>query len=195
MDYFSSDFHLGHANILKYDKREFQNITDHDWHIINMIKSTLTESDNFYYIGDWCLSSASLSERYMSEISSTGAKLFFIKGNHDKLDTIKLYKKYGAFLGEQSTVDILHEGKIYPIVLNHFSMRIWNRSHHGIYHLYGHSHDGLDKHGNYWGRSMDCGIMSALRIKGSYSLFTFPEIHNILSKRDVKLIDHHRNNK
>ena len=156
-----------------------------------MVMGTLKAGDNFYYLGDWGLTSVPKMEAYMATVASSGANLFFIKGNHDKKDTIHLYKKYGTFLGEQKCVKIWHEGKEYPIVLNHFAMRVWDRSHHGIYHLYGHSHDGLDKNGEEWGRSMDAGVMTALRIKGAYSLFTFPEIHRILEKRPVKVIDHH----
>jgi calcineurin-like phosphoesterase family protein len=30
-----------------------------------------------------------------------------------------------------------------PIVLCHYAMRVWNRAHHGAWHLYGHSHGKL----------------------------------------------------
>jgi hypothetical protein len=30
-----------------------------------------------------------------------------------------------------------------PIVLCHYAMRVWNRSHHGAWHLYGHSRGNL----------------------------------------------------
>jgi calcineurin-like phosphoesterase family protein len=191
MNYFSGDWHLGHANILKYDKRDFKNIDEHDQHLIKMATTTLKHGDNLYYDGDWALCALPKAEGYMAALASTGANLFFIKGNHDKKDTIRLYQKYGTFLGEQKCVYIQHEGTEYPIVMNHFAMRVWDRSHHGVYHLYGHSHDGLDKNGEVWGRSMDCGIMTALRLKGSYSLFSFPDIHGILGKRPTKVIDHH----
>jgi len=187
--YFSADWHLGHANILKFDKRDFRTIDEHDQALIKMATQTLKAGDNLYYGGDWALCPISKAEGYMAALASTGANLFFIKGNHDKKDIIRLYQKYGTFLGEQKCVKIQHEGQDYPIVLNHFAMRIWDRSHHGIYHLYGHSHDNLEREP--WGRSMDCGIMTALRLKGSYSLFSFPEIHKILEKRTIKIIDHH----
>jgi len=191
MDYFSSDWHLGHANILKFDKRDFKNVQEMDDYIIKMATRTLKTGDNFYYHGDWALCPLPKAEGYMAALASTGANLFFIKGNHDKKDNISLFKKYGTFLGEQKTINFRLNGQDYPTVLNHYAMRVWDRSHHGAYHLYGHSHDGLDKNGEVWGRSMDCGIMSALRVKGEYSLFTFEDIHNILSKRQIKVIDHH----
>ena len=191
MDYFSSDFHLGHANILKFDKRDFVNIGEHDQFMIKMCLRRLRPGDNFYYLGDFSLTQPYKTESYLATLKTSGANLFFIKGNHDKKENIKLFKEYGTFLGEKKTIKINMNGTEYVIVLDHFAGRVWDRSHHGSYHLYGHSHDGLDKAGNYWGRSMDVGIMSALRIKGEYDLFTFEEIHNILSKREIKIIDHH----
>ena len=186
-DYFSADWHLGHANILKFDKRNFKIIEEHDLFMVKMCIKTLKAGDNFYYVGDFSLTSPQKTESYLNAIKLSGANLFFIKGNHDKKDNINLFKKHGVFLGEKKTIKI--NDKV--IVLDHFANRVWDRSHHGSYHLYGHSHDSLDKHGNEWGRSMDCGIMSALRIKGEYGLFSFEDIDDILSKRQIKVMDHH----
>jgi calcineurin-like phosphoesterase family protein len=189
MDYFSSDWHLGHANILKFDKRNFKTIDEHDDYIIKMAMKTLKAGDNFYYLGDWALCPIPKMEAYLATLASSGANLYFIKGNHDKKDTIKLYKKYGTYLGQQECIRIQHEGQEYPIVLNHFAMRVWDRSHHNVYHLYGHSHDKLES--DPWGKSMDAGIMTYLRLHGDYGIFTFPQIHDILKQRPMKIIDHH----
>lgn len=187
-NYFTGDWHLGHANILKFDKRDFKTIDEHDDFMIKMSMKILKPGDNLYYVGDFSLTSPHKTEGYLSTLKSSGANLFFIKGNHDKKDNINLFKKYGIFFGEKKTIKINNT----VVVLDHFANRVWDRSHHGSYHLYGHSHDSLDKHGEEWGKSMDCGIMSALRIKGAYTLFTFEDIDTILSKRQIKVIDHHK---
>lgn len=41
-----------------------------------------------------------------------------------------------------------------PLVLCHYAMRVWNRSHHGTLMLYGHSHSNLL--GN--SQSLDVGV-------------------------------------
>jgi len=46
------------------------------------------------------------------------------------------------------------QDKPLPVVLCHYAMRTWDRSHYGSYHLYGHSHGKLERHG--W--SMDVGV-------------------------------------
>ena len=40
------------------------------------------------------------------------------------------------------------------IVLCHYALRVWDRSHHGAWHLYGHSHGNLPSQG----RSFDVGV-------------------------------------
>ena len=50
--YFSSDFHLGRKNILKYDNRPFESIELMNETIISNLESLLKKGDNFYYLGD-----------------------------------------------------------------------------------------------------------------------------------------------
>lgn len=191
MDYFSSDFHLGHTNILRYDNRDFKSIRDHDEYILNVCRNTLTPKDNFYYLGDFAYRNNQGDPKdYFDELAKIGCNLYFVKGNHDHRDTVTLFKKYGTYLGEKCTIKLRYKNEPYQVILDHFANRIWNRSHHGSFHLYGHSHDKLEHEP--WGRSMDVGIMSAFRINGDYSLFSFEQIHGILSARPIKLVgDHH----
>lgn len=192
-NYFSSDWHLGHTNILRYDKRPFKTIEEMDHEIIGNAVGDLEKGDNLYFLGDFALTkSKNTMEGYMKALAYTEANLFFIKGNHDKSDTIKLYERYGTYLGEQKKIKIVDKdamGGIQEIVLNHYAMRVWDKSHHGAWHLYGHSHDTLER--EEWGKSMDVGIPSAYRIFGVYAIFPYEDIKNIMKKRTAKIIDHH----
>lgn len=189
MEYFSSDWHLMHKNILKYDNRKFDSIDEMNHTIISNATKLLEKGDDFYYLGDFCLGSINGAEGFLKSLSYTEANLYFIKGNHDNRDIVKLYERYGTYLGEKKTIKIIYNGDTHTVVLDHFANRVWDKSHHGSFHFYGHSHDGLEY--DPWGRSIDVGIMTALRIKGEYTLFNFPELYNILRKREPKIIDHH----
>jgi calcineurin-like phosphoesterase family protein len=164
-----------------------------DHEIISNIVKRLQKGDDFYYLGDFALTkSKNAMEGYMKALVYTEANLFFIKGNHDKHDTIKLYERYGTYLGEQKKIKIEDKnarGGIQEIVLNHFAMRVWDKSHHGAWHLYGHSHDGLER--EVWGKSMDVGAPSAYRILEEYTIFSYQEVKDIMAGREVKVIDHH----
>lgn len=179
--YFSSDFHLGHVRVLRedYDNRPFESIEKHDASIIANHNSIVKPTDDFYFLGDFAFAKKEKTEAYLQQLM--GNK-FFIKGNHDHKDTIKLYERYGIYLGEQKRITIDKQ----DIILNHFAMRTWNRSHHGSFHLYGHSHGKLEA--NLWGKSMDVCI-----ILNNYFPFEFEQIRKLLNDRDAKLLgDHHK---
>ena len=103
--------------------------------IIKNVVGQLQKGDDLYYLGDFSLTkSHGEMEGHMLALALTGANLFFIKGNHDKRDTVKLYQKYGIYLGEQKMINVLDRDArdgLQNIVLNHYAMRVWDRSHHG----------------------------------------------------------------
>jgi len=184
--YFSSDFHLGRKNILKYDNRPFESIELMNETIISNLESLLKKGDNFYYLGDLSFEKdLSIIEDFLIRLKNTGANIFFIKGNHDYNHIIKLYKKYGTYLGDYAEIKIQNK----KIILMHYALRVWNGSHHGSWCLYGHSNDSLET--TEWGKSMDCGIVSSARILGSWIPFEFNDIKDILDKREIKKVDLH----
>jgi calcineurin-like phosphoesterase family protein len=63
-------------------------------------------------------------------------------------------------------------------------MRIWNRSHHGTWHLYGHSHGSLEHSPN--GRSFDVGVNL-----WDYKPLSFEQVYDEMNKRKISKIDHH----
>ena len=177
MDYFSSDYHLGHANVIKYDGRPFKNVGQMDEAIIENHNSIVGEEDNFYFLGDLSFNDKR-TEEYLQRLN--GNK-FFIKGNHDSYKKhIPLFKKYGTYLGELAEIDI----KGQKIVLCHYSMRVWNKSHRGAWHLYGHSHHSLPDDPN--SLSFDVGCNG-----WDYKPLSFGQVFAVMSKKTWKAIDHH----
>jgi calcineurin-like phosphoesterase family protein len=190
--WFSSDYHFGHKNILKYDKRPFKDIEEHDEEIIARHNQVVIQSDDVYYLGDYGLTDS----RYLKNIFPRMlGNWYFIKGNHDKSETIALYERFGIYLGEQKRITI--QGQ--EIILNHFGMRVWDKCHKGAWHLYGHSHGGIDyKHEDLdddtfkllldqptpWYKSMDVCILL-----NDYYPFELPEIRKIFDKREQ--MNHH----
>ena len=185
--YFISDPHFGHKNIIKYANRPFTSVDEMDETIIKNWNGMIGKTDAVYILGDVSLTS---SERTNEILNRLNGRLYLIKGNHEKSvmsskenrDRFEWIKDYYEFKYE-------YNGKRNMIVMCHYAMRVWNKSHHGAYHLYGHSHDSLEH--EQWGKSMDVGIDSAARIFGEYRPFTFDEIDGILNKRIPKEIDHH----
>jgi len=175
--YFTSDLHLGHTNILKYDNRPFSSIRDHDKTIINNWNSIVNDEDDIFFLGDFALTYPSYAENLMLQLQ--GNK-YFIKGNHDKKDILKLYQKYGTYLGELKEIEINNQ----KIVLCHYAMLVWNRSHHGTWHLHGHSHHSLPIDKN--SLRLDVGING-----WDYIPISFGKVKEELSRRKFKSTDHH----
>lgn len=177
-NYFASDWHLSHHNIIKYDKRPFKHIGEMDTTIINNYNNTVKEGDNFYFLGDLCFNDRD-TEYYLQQLKH--GNLFFIKGNHDKRQTIQLYKKYGVYLGEQCKIKVNNQ----EIILNHYSMNVWDKCHHGSWHLFGHSHGSLPDNPNSLSFDVGCNIWN-------YTPLEFEQVKEIMSKKVFKPIDHHK---
>ena len=188
--WFSSDFHLNHQNIAgksvsKWDKgyRDFDSVYQMNETIIRNINDNVKYDDILYFLGDFCFGGHKLTSNWRERIHCQ--TIHFIKGNHDNhIDDYKLY-----FSSLNDVLKVKH-GK-HEFFLSHYSHRVWEASHKGAIHLYGHSHDNLDRTGQYWGKSMDVGIDSAYRITGEYRPFMIEEIVDIMSRRETKLVDHH----
>lgn len=179
-NWFSSDAHYGHTNVLKYDNRDFSTIEEHDEALIAIHNKTVSKKDNWYYMGDFCFKDAAYAESIMKRLN--GNK-FFIKGNHDHKELITLYEKYGTYLGQLQEIKIEKQ----RIILCHFAMRVWNQNHRNSWHLYGHSHDAMET--EVWGKSMDVGYPSTFRLFGEYRPIEFEEIKIIMNGRPSKIID------
>jgi len=146
--WFTADFHLGHANIIRFCSRPFATVGEMDQAILERLNNSVKVHDTLYFLGDFCMGAQARVAAYRRRISCT--KIFVVPGNHDK-HVRKLREGF-------SCLDNLAEVSIHgqPIVLCHYALRVWNRSNHGSWHLYGHSHGRLPEAPN--SLSMDVGV-------------------------------------
>ena len=70
------------------------------------------------------------------------------------------------------------------IFLSHYAHRVWDKSHHGVYHLYGHSHGTLPDLND--SLSFDVGVDCH-----NYTPLSFEEVTSIMNKKNWKPQDHH----
>lgn len=149
--WFTSDWHLGHANIIKYSKRPFKDTTEMDAHYLGMFKG-LQRGDTLYHLGDLCFDAKYLP-KIEELIKSSGIQFHMITGNHD---TKKI--KPGADIKGMSSISQLKTIKVgeQTIVLCHYMMRSWDHSHFGSWQLYGHHHKDVSEH--HVGKQMNVGV-------------------------------------
>ncbi|MEO0095997.1 MAG: phosphoesterase [candidate division WOR-3 bacterium] len=157
MIYFTADTHFYHTNIIKYCKRPFKDVDEMNEKMIENWNRVVRPVDQVYIIGDFVFGHAGRQcERIVEIIKRLKGNIFLIKGSHDKLENFnpsilgKDAKRFHIF--QDRIITILIENQ--EIVLCHYAMRVWPKSHYGSWHLYGHSHGQLEG----WGKSFDVGV-------------------------------------
>lgn len=140
MNYFISDLHFGHKNVLAFDNRPFDNIEQHDNALIRNWNNAVNIDDDVYILGDISWHNAT---RTLEIFNTLNGNLHLIKGNHD----IKLLK--GRDLRERfveitdyKELSLEDGGK--KIVLSHYPIPCFNHRYEGWIHLYGHVHNSTD---------------------------------------------------
>ena len=95
--YFTSDWHLGHKNILKY-RPQFKSIEEHDNTFITNFNETISKRDIVYFLGDIVFTDDALEQfkqlRYCRKI--------LYLGNHDYLHSTKYTGVFDEVYGIRS---------------------------------------------------------------------------------------------
>jgi calcineurin-like phosphoesterase family protein len=81
MIYFTSDWHIGHKNVLAFDERPFDNLDHMHRVLINNFNSTVHQGDTCYFLGDVGLGRQEVLEPIVRSLN--GIKVLIL-GNHDK---------------------------------------------------------------------------------------------------------------
>ena len=134
MNYYISDLHWGHNNVLDFDNRPFKTVEEMRDHMIEEWNKIVEKNDNVYILGD-CVWKNSEWE-YVQKLN--GVK-HLIRGNHDHINS----EAKKCFVSIEPYAEI-KDGDTF-VVLSHFPIASFNRAHHGAVHLYGHVHTGWDR--------------------------------------------------
>ncbi len=182
--WFTSDPHFGHAKIIKYSKRPFADAQEMDAFLIKNWNDVVRPDDYVFMLGDFAMMGK--RERLANYLSQLNGEKYAIAGNHDlgglvadaglQRDFFKGYwdlrqikvEDPDAFQGWQN------------ITLCHYAMRVWNKSHHQAWHLYGHSHGSLEEPESYFG--MDVGV-DPTAFRRAWGLHTYPRTREEVRRR------------
>ena len=135
MNYYISDLHLGHANVIKFDGRPFENLEEMHNTIISNWNNRVTDEDTVYILGDFCWGTESEWPHYLKQLNG---KKVLIQGNHDIKNPSKQTKKY--FLDIKPIKEVKDEGR--RVILCHYPMPMYRGAYNkDMYMLYGHVHN------------------------------------------------------
>lgn len=220
MHWFTADTHFSHANIMRYCNRPFQSVQQMNATLLENINKRVRENDVLFHLGDFCFSKYGDDEEIRDFRNRINCKTVVqITGNHDPHTSGGQAKRTfaGVFDGcydmlRVKSEDIVCDGRRQEIVLNHYAMRVWNKSHHGAWHLYGHSHYSLPDDPN--ALSLDVGVDAVagratglthaqlteqnawylLKPEDYRPINTF-EVAGLMATKTFKPIDHHDGNR
>lgn len=140
--FFTSDLHLGHANIIKLCGRPFTDIAEMDRALIDRWNATVGPEDEVWVIGDFTYRNAKPALAYLSQLQ--GIK-HLVTGNHDSTDSTDTTSAKGwASVQPIAEIDLKEDGAARHIVMCHYALRTWPRIAKGGLNLYGHSHGRLN---------------------------------------------------
>jgi len=140
--YFTADTHFHHTNIIKYCFRPFKTSLEMDETMIANWNYVVGPNDIVFHLGDFVFHKSYSAQKQMDETSrllnQLNGKKHLIIGNHDGRGTRRC--------SDWESVDDILQVKCFgeqSIILCHYAMLVWNKSHHGSSLLHGHSHGTL----------------------------------------------------
>ena len=149
---FTSDWHLGHNRVIHdFGERPFSSVEEMDNTIIDNMFSGLKKNDMIYFLGDLYWNIDSFWKMY-NQIPN-GVRFFWIIGNHDHK---QVKQHYAHFELITPMMDTKIQGN--HVVLCHYPMTTWNRSHHGSWQLFGHHHKGGHVEPNVIGKQLNVNV-------------------------------------
>lgn len=201
-----------------WEGRGFKSSKEHTDFIIDTINATVRPGDTLIHLGDFCLNtSESQCEELLSRIRCQ--TIYLLWGNHNNplwkiyrrevlkalnritqgyssasldgynspedLEVYPFRYRNVVFLGNY--LEAIIGGKLY--VMEHYPVHVFNEMKHGVFHLCGHSHYGLDfsRAENLGNKILDVGW------DGWNKPYTPEEIEGIMAKKAIfATTDHHK---
>lgn len=143
--FYTSDTHFFHRNIIRYSNRPFASVEEMNEEMVRRWNARVQPRDIVYHLGDVSFGRIEPTRNLLDRLNGI---IHLCPGNHDPRELQRLDR----------WESVEHYREIYDsnrkVILLHYGMRVWNKSHHGSLHLYGHSHGSLP--GN--NQSLDVGV-------------------------------------
>lgn len=188
--WFTSDLHFFHENIIHYTNRPWSNAQEMNEGLIGRWNGAIGPDNDIFILGDLAMGGNSKAPLLAKILRRLNGRKYLIPGNHD---TYILRSE--ECLNEITVLPPLFEVRVpdpdalkkrQKIVLCHYAMKIWNGSHKGTWHLYGHSHHSMPP--DYDRKAFDIGVDG----KGyDYRPQSYAEVKNLMSMFGNTPIDHH----
>jgi calcineurin-like phosphoesterase family protein len=174
--FWTSDLHCGHEKIIGFSKRPFKNADEMDTALIANFNSVVSKEDTTYILGDFAFYRD--QEKTRAVIHALNGNKILVLGNHDrylKPETLACFGSVHDYLEIVVPDDNAPRGK-QMIVMLHYPMRRWNKSHFASWSLFGHTHGHLEDDPN--SLSIDVGVDCH-----NYTPISYDQVKALMAKK------------
>ena len=183
--WFTSDTHFNHANIIKYCKRPFDTVDEMNQLLIDNWNMVVSKDDLIICDGDFALGNSNSAIGILDKLN--GHKIL-IKGNHEKavLSNKQARSYFDGGIYDLLEITILDEevsDGFQDIILCHYPMVVWDKSHRGSWQLFGHVHGMLDGDKKLSPNQMDIGVDS-----NGFRPISYQEVKEIITIQNLERI-------
>jgi len=163
--------------------------------IIDNCNSVAREGDTIVFQGDIIFGEYARLRELRRRIVCRDLRMIW--GNHDKR-LRKLWEAdktvfYDLFSSCKDVDTIRYNNQ--KIWVSHYAHAVWDQSHRGVWHCYGHSHANFE----HWreehmphAKMIDVGIDYRARLGHGYSLWSVDDLRERFENLDGQSVDHHR---
>ena len=142
MWFFTADEHYYHSKIIEYCNRPFRGVEHMNSSLIERFNVLVSKNDVTVHAGDFSWGNKSDTQKIIKQLNGSH---IFLRGCHDHW-----LPKSAKFVFQEHFEEL--ENKL--LVVCHYCMRTWKKSHYNSYHAFGHSHGRLKA----IGKSHDIGV-------------------------------------
>lgn len=164
--FFTSDTHFNDQYSIAYFNRPFKSVDEMNMVMVEKWNSVIEQNDTVYHLGDFTLDAIRHFTKWAGQLNGN---IKILPGSHD-------HPWLKDFIGNEKVQIILPLVSVeFPeittgkdpqvIVLCHYSMQVWDRSNHGSWHLFGHSHGKLKGMGLSFDVGVDCTEFTPLSLE------------------------------
>ncbi|KKN45488.1 hypothetical protein LCGC14_0682370 [marine sediment metagenome] len=173
MYFFTADQHYGHGRIIEHCDRPYKNENEMDEDMIAKHNEVVGKDDTVINAGDFCwfkqYAARNSNDNAYSYISRLNGRQIFLRGDHDKWMSARASHFHDIWS------NMMDKKNDEFLVVCHYAMHTWARSHYNSWHLYAHSHKDLNLPGKRHCISVD---------NTNFFPLSFDQVKEIMARKD-----------
>lgn len=185
--WFTSDNHFGHKNVIKYCKRPFDSVDEMDEILIDKWNMVVGHDDLIICCGDFSLTNPKRTNEILNKLN--GNKVLII-GNHEKsvLSSKPNRDMFNGGIYSLLNITVLDDEVVdekQDIILCHYPMIVWDKSHRGSWQLFGHVHGMFDNDHKLSPNQIDVGVDSNF-----FRPISYQEVKEKITIKNINRVKH-----